>query len=478
MKERYSPYKRWKLGLPELGTSHYGINEEGHLTIRARDKEYDVYKLAEEQDVKTLEMFVPDVVEKNVKILKMAFDDARREYQYSGEFYHCYPMKSSTLGPTINAVLRAGAHIETGAWRELALAKYNLTSMLKDRLIPCNGPKDENYLKAMCDMVSEGYKVIPVVEDDTELENLTRYAQEYKFDKLDIGLRMSPELSIKSHWNCEIFGVLQCNVVNFYKRHIANNPKLNLVMLHNHVSSQTELLSDTIRISDNISNVFADLGRAGAPLKYLNLGGGLAIPYDKKAPHYSLTDFARAIISEISENLNLQNLTQPNIIVEAGRWTVAPAQLTVFTANYVKQNGNYQQIVLDDGSFMTDLPDVWGVKGQKFWHVPVNGLHQEKLASYRIRGSLCDSDDIYPWRLKLPVMNKCGYIYGEKAKIAFLDTGAYQDQIVGFGTTMNHSGRTNAKKIILDGGIETLIEEPSIAELAKILGYKTFNQQI
>ena len=80
----------------------------------------------------------------------------------------------------------------------------------------------------------------------------------------------------------------------------------------------------------------ADLAAEGVPLKYLDLGGGLAVDYignQSKHCHscnYSLTDYCRCIVETVAQTLAPQQIDHPTLITESGRATVAHTTMLLF----------------------------------------------------------------------------------------------------------------------------------------------------
>ena len=85
-----------------------------------------------------------------------------------------------------------------------------------------------------------------------------------------------------------------------------------------------------------------------------------------------------------------------------------------------------------DGSFITQLPDSWGI-GQKYIMMPVNNW-DSPYEKVNLGGLTCDSADFYNTEahsedLYLPVFD----IDTEDQYIGFFHTGAYQESLGGYG---------------------------------------------
>ena len=90
---------------------------------------------------------------------------------------------------------------------------------------------------------------------------------------------------------------------------------------------------DTIRsIKDGLreaAQVYVNLARMGAPLGYLDVGGGLGIDYDgsqtnfTSSLNYTLQEYANDIVFGVMEVCDFHGVAHPVIVSESGRATVA-----------------------------------------------------------------------------------------------------------------------------------------------------------
>src|SRR4029078_5610275 len=74
---------------------------------------------------------------------------------------------------------------------------------------------------------------------------------------------------------------------------------------------------------------FVELSKMGAPLKYLDVGGGLGIDYDGSqtnfaaSMNYSVQDYANDIVYSTMEMCDAEGVPHPHIVSESGRAVVA-----------------------------------------------------------------------------------------------------------------------------------------------------------
>jgi len=129
-----------------------------------------------------------------------------------------------------------------------------------------------------------------------------------------------------------------------------------------------------------------------------------------------------------------------------------------------------------DSSFITTLPDTWGI-GEKFLMLPVNKWNSE-YQRVVLGGITCDSHDYYDSEehineVFLPKTND-GV---EPLYVGFFHTGAYQDQISGYGG-IKHCLIPSPKHVIVGydrhGKLVDWVyaKQQTAQSMLKILGYQ------
>lgn len=129
-----------------------------------------------------------------------------------------------------------------------------------------------------------------------------------------------------------------------------------------------------------------------------------------------------------------------------------------------------------DGSLMTCLPDAWGI-GERFVLLPINKWDNE-YRRVNIGGLTCDNSDYY----NSEIHESQVYLPTTKASdeeplyLGFFHTGAYQDNISGYGG-IKHCLIPAPKHILIDRDqegnlVSTLYrEEQSPESMLDLLGY-------
>src|SRR5258708_9667537 len=89
-----------------------------------------------------------------------------------------------------------------------------------------------------------------------------------------------------------------------------------------------------------------------------------------------------------------------------------------------------------DSSFMTTLPDSWGIGG-RFLMLPINKWDVE-YQRVVLGGITCDSHDYYDSEEHINEVFLPKIHNGEPLYVGFFHTGAYQDQISGYGGVQHY----------------------------------------
>jgi arginine decarboxylase len=300
----------------------------------------------------------------------------------------------------------------------------------------------------------KGLVVIPIIEDYVELERMQKFSGE-------VGIRVDLNVKVDSHWDKKYnrFGFTEDELLKLGKIR-------NLSILHYHISSQIEHIEGFIAPMKRALDLFAKMKEKNQNLDTLDIGGGAGVPYNKQKRFYATKNLVQRIVKTAKTHCDALGIKHPNLVVEWGRYVVAPAQMTVYkilAEKEVQNKGNNKWYVVD-GSFMNDLIDTWALK-QK-WHViPVNNMRNQKLDHVWLAGSSCDSDDKYTnggSYVPLPRLSDCENLY-----VAFLDTGAYQDSLASHHCLLS----SPLKLVVANGEIKVARKRETSEEVGRQFGW-------
>ncbi len=403
---------------------------------------------------------------------KRLFNVAMAKADYEGNYLYCYCTKSSHFEFIVNEALKHDIHLETSSAFDIPIIKElsKEEKISKDTFILCNGFKRPNYIEGIIDLLDEGFSnLIPILDNKDELKDLQASGKH----KLNIGIRIAAEEEPNAEFYTSRLGIRYNEIIDFYQNTIKPNKNISLKMLHFFINTG---IKDTAyywsELQKNI-NLYCDLKKVCPELEYLDIGGGFPIK-TKLDFNYDYQYMADEIIRQIKSACQQREVAEPHIITEFGSFTVGESGAVLFSIVGQKKQNDNELWNMIDSSFITTLPDTWGIK-QKFILLAVNNWDHE-YNRVNLGGITCDSDDYYIMesvrnRVFLPSAKE-----GQAQYIGFFHTGAYQESIGGYGG-IQHCLIPAPKHVLIDIGEDgeyttrLFAKEQSAKNMMKILGY-------
>jgi len=319
------------------GKPYFFVNEKGHAALNAMDEAKTTIDIASVvESLKERGVQFPmlirfqDVLINQVRRLNAAFSAAIAEAGYRGRYCGVYPIKVNQLHEVVDELLQAGREfgmgLECGSKAELIAA---LPQIEADTLLICNGVKDREMLALLIAGQQLGQNNVPVIErfeEFLEIQSLSKTTD--FFPQIGVRVRLatrgSGRWSESSGVNAK-FGLSAAEVVELVDALAAIGLSEKLVLLHCHIGSQVADIQVLKQATKEVTRVYAELVRKGCPIKYLDLGGGLGVNYDSSdleedgGINYSLQEYANAIVSNVREVCDAQQIANPIIVTESGR---------------------------------------------------------------------------------------------------------------------------------------------------------------
>lgn len=444
--------KFWKLGVEEFNTQFFDVTKEGELTVREGNYIYNLNDLVKKYG-SPLEVVFPFILEERLENLQDYFKAYMKIQGYRGKFFYHYPLKVNQNKEFVMPLISEGAHMEVGSVNELWIVKklWEQEKFHSQIRVLCNGPKTDAYLELIEELRNKGLTIIPIIEDEAEVEKLAKYRGE-------IGIRVNLDTKADTHWDKRIdrFGLSAKQILSMGRMK-------NLKVLHYHIGSQITTSTSILATIKEAMDLYAKLFKNNPSLDTLDIGGGFGVPYEKKK-FYTAKNMTNKIVKLLKVLSDKAGIRHPNLAVEWGRYVVAPAQVTIYNVIAEKPilKGNAKAWYIIDGSFMNDLLDTWAIH-QKWHVVPVNNMTGE-VKSVWLAGSSCDSDDKYTGGnyILLPKLKE-----GNPQYLAILDSGAYQDALASHHCLLS----SPAKIIAQDGNIKIARRRESAEMVSKLFGW-------
>ncbi len=180
----------------------------------------------------------------------------------------------------------------------------------------------------------------------------------------------------------------------------------------------------------------------GIKFEFVNLGGGLGIPYKPEQKELDIFYIAKGIKEHYDNYIEKNNLSPLKIFLESGRFITGPYGYLITTAIHYK-NTYKNYIGVDACMAHLMRPAIYGA----YHHITVLGKENSaKTKKYDVVGSLCENNDKFAIDRELPEI-EIGDI------LAIHDTGAH-----GYAMGFNYNGKLRCKELLLkeDGSVELI----------------------
>ena len=413
-------------------------------------------------------------ISSQIQKAKKIFNVAMAKADYKGKYTYCYCTKSSHFQFVLEEVLKNDIHLETSSAFDVPIVRslFDSGKITKDTYVIHNGYKRPNYLKYISELVNDGFvNSIPILDNINELPLLEKLCK----NKFKIGIRVATDEEPKFEFYTSRLGIRQASIIDYYHKSIENSTKCELKMLHFFINTG---IKDTTYYWSELTkciNVYCDLKKVCPSLDSLDIGGGFPIRTSLSF-NYDYAYMADEIIQKIKNICEEREVAEPHIFTEFGSFTVGESGAALYSIVDIKKQNDNELWYMIDSSFITTLPDTWGIK-QKFILLAVN--HWDKdYQRVNLGGLTCDSEDYYNAeshlnQVYMPIVQDK---QKEPLYLGFFHTGAYQESLGGYGG-IQHCLIPAPKHVIIDvdddGEIHTHLfaKEQSFKSMLKTLGY-------
>ncbi|MCU7796512.1 MAG: diaminopimelate decarboxylase [Candidatus Thiodiazotropha sp. (ex Myrtea spinifera)] len=189
---------------------------------------------------------------------------------------------------------------------------------------------------------------------------------------------------------------------------------------------------------------------------FINIGGGLGIPYRPEEKPLDVVSMGREI-SKLFELFKKQHGYMPKLCVESGRYMTGPHGVLVTST--INRKEIYRTYVGVD-SCMSSLmrPGMYGA----YHHISVLGKTGDD-ETVDVVGSLCENNDKFAVQRSMPRMQDGDILY-------IHDTGAH-----GHSMGFNYNGKPRPKELLLreNGSVELIRREEHLNDLFATLSFES-----
>jgi diaminopimelate decarboxylase len=212
-------------------------------------------------------------------------------------------------------------------------------------------------------------------------------------------------------------------------------PNIDIVGIDCHIGSQiteAQPFSDALA---SLKRLAADVEKMGVKVRYLDMGGGLGITYDKEKPPHP-GEYARALVAAVRG-------TDMTLILEPGRVIVGNAGILVTRVLYRKAGPGKEFVITDAG--MNDLlrPTLY-----QAYH-GIQPVHRKNGSSIRadVVGPICETGDFLAQDREMADVRRGDLL-------AVMSAGAY-----GFTMSSNYCSRPRVSEVMVKGDRFEVIRE-------------------
>ena len=349
--------------LSAWGNDTYAINPQGELIVRPKGSDgpsFSLPALVEDLRDRGIELpmllRVSDVLEQRVKALAGAFDGAIRECSFTGRYRPVFPIKVNQQRDVVEELVEFGRDhalgLEAGSKPELLVVLAHMTN--PDGLVICNGYKDLSYIETAMLAKKMGLHSIIVIDRFEELETVIEVSHRLGL-RPHIGVRAKLASRGAGKWQesggeKSKFGLTAGEILEVVERLEKEGMLDCLELLHFHIGSQITAIRAIKDALKEATRFYTELHGLGAGLKFLDVGGGLAVDYDgsqtnfHSSANYSLQEYANDVVFAVQQACDEKGIPHPDIVSESGRALTAHHAVLVFD-------------VLGVSSQRTDIPE-------------------------------------------------------------------------------------------------------------------------
>lgn len=353
----------------------------------------------------------------------------------------CYALKANSNETLLSLLAQKGAGADVVSRGEIYLAVRN--GFVPEKIVYAGVGKTDGEIRYALEQGILGFNA----ESIAEIGVINEIAK--GLNKIaPIAIRVNPNIDIQGHPYISTgqakdkFGIEIPEVKKFF-REMQALPHIELIGLHCHIGSQISEVPPFVKVVQLLKELAGDLRSLGCHLKYVDIGGGLAVRYkdlfqrEREKLSRDETDLAGDLSAEeLIQNLlpDLQEL-DCKIIFEPGRSLIASAGVLVTKVLFVKNTQGKRFLIVDAG--MSDLirPSLYGAHHEI---VPIKQTCH-KVTKVDVVGPICESGDFLARNRWLPEVQRGDFL-------AVMTVGAY-----GFSLSSNYNARPRPAEILVDG---------------------------
>ncbi len=199
-----------------------------------------------------------------------------------------------------------------------------------------------------------------------------------------------------------------------------------------------------VLITELLMDIIGEAGRELAiHFEFVDLGGGLGIPYTAAEEPLDLEETARRVTGVFRAKCEEYGLKPPCLALEPARYFVGNAGYVLGRVHSIKRS--YREILgTDVGMNILARPAFYGA----YHHIYVNGRENEPRRKLDLCGQICENTDYWVRDRELPENTSEGDLF------AVANAGAY-----GYAMSYPYNGRLRPAEVLVNGDRHYLIRD-------------------
>ncbi|UCD35528.1 MAG: diaminopimelate decarboxylase [Nitrospiraceae bacterium] len=335
----------------------------------------------------------------------------------------CYALKANSNPAILRLLAQNGCGADVVSGGELALA-LRAGIPAKKIVYAGVGKREDEIARALKARI-----LMFNIESADEMTAIHEIARALKVNA-PVALRVNPDIDPKTHPYISTglkeskFGIPIEEALEHY-RLARQLPALNILGIHKHIGSQITTISPFVDALQKVIALSRQLQEQGIGIRYIDMGGGLGIPYNNEHPPHP-RELSMAIMP-LLEGCGF------HLILEPGRSIVGNAGIFVTRVLYLKKHPQKEFVIVDGG--MNDLlrPSLYNA-----YHnvLPLTRSRRKKVMA-DIVGPICESGDFL-------AMNREVNRLSRGDLLALMSAGAY-----GFTMSSNYNSRPRVAEVLV-----------------------------
>ncbi len=354
-----------------------------------------------------------------------------------GKIRAYYAAKANSNLSVLKILESEGAHLDAVSPGEVFMA---LTSGFTPERILFTGTSVRNdELRFLADS-----SVTVNVDSPSQLDRLLKMAV-----PTVLSVRINPEIGAGHHSHVitagkhSKFGLWEEDALKAYAT--AKKAGVERFGIHMHVGSGVLDVEPFVLALEKLLSIAKKVhDKIGVEFEFVDMGGGLGVPYKPEDKELDLTLFSDKVLSLFKNRINEYSLGKPFFCVEPGRYLVSDASVLLTAVNTMKITPFKKFVGVDAGFNTLVRPTMYG----SYHHLLVaNKLGFPERETYDVVGPICESGDVLAKDRRLPKIE-------EGDLLVVLNAGAY-----GFAMSSQYNARPRAAEVLVKNGKYTLVRE-------------------